>query len=146
MRLSYRLFYIVSFLGLTGWLYWSMIGAAAHRRSCCLPEPVAEKARTQPHFTALLFPRLTEEKADYTVSAREFESILKGLKALGYHSISPQDVRDFYTKGRALPTRAVLLGLDRDDPESVKIADRALARQRMRATVFLIEGHRRVGL
>src|SRR5437879_3869005 len=133
---SYKRFWRLFFLAIALFLGWGEGGWAWYRRRFFLPPAPPESARTESHFIALVFPKITGSPERFTLGRDEFEGILRGLRSLGYTPIGLDDVRDFYAEHRLLPTRSVLIAFDRDEPASVHLADRSLKRLRMRGTVF----------
>ncbi len=118
---------------------WTFGGRAYWRRYVIGFADVPESARRSSHFVAVAFPRLSDSGEPFTMLSGEFEQIVRQLGAQGYISIGLSDIRDFYEEGRPFPPMAVLIALDRDDPSSIALADRALRRARMKALVFVNE-------
>ena len=120
-----------------GALFWTFDGRGLLRRALWPPATVEGPARAGAEFIALVFPKITREAERFTMSQRDFEAVLDGLGRLGFTSVGLRELDDFYLRGRPLPPKAVLIALDRDAPGSVRLADRAMRRQRMRGVVFL---------
>lgn len=125
------------FLFTAGTAFWVFEGQALVRKHLLTAAPPPPQARTQSQFVALGFPRITADGRRFTIHYKEFETILEALSKLGYTSIGLKDVQDFYEKNVLLPRKAVLLGFTRDDPQTVKRAEKTLRRLRMRGVIFL---------
>ncbi len=134
---AYRRTWVALFACAAGWTLWVERGASAARRIFWGAPSISASARREPSFVAVAFSRLTSDEEPFAMSARRFEETLDLLRAKGYASIGLSDVEDFYRSGRLLPRKALLIALDRDDPESIRLADGVLMRARMRALVFL---------
>jgi hypothetical protein len=117
--------------------FWSLEGRALYRRYVIGIAKVPERARTGEGFVAISFPLVTKRPERFTISLRELDDILSGLRRQGFVSIGLDDVRDFYAKDRPLPPKSVLLVFERDALENVLLADKALERHRMRGVLFL---------
>jgi hypothetical protein len=139
MNPSYRRFWLGFFTVIAAAVWAAVDGESFIRRRLYPPDRAPESERRSDQFIALAFPKLSLQRDRYVMAQDEFEDILRGLKGLGYRSIGLDDVRDFLAKKRKLPPRAVLLALDRDDPDSVRLADESLRRLRMRGVLFLSE-------
>jgi hypothetical protein len=116
---------------------WAFEGNAFARRRFFGVPAVPEASRSESRFVALLFPRITSDGERFTLSARDFKSVLEGLQRSEHVSIGLRDVEDFYLRRRLLPPKAVLIGFDRDYPESIALADGVLKDLRMRGVLFL---------
>ncbi len=118
-------------------LFWVFEGRALYRRYIVGLDDIPEKQRNGDGFLAVTFPRVTKDGERFTISDDDYEATLKELKARGFTSIGVKDVRDFYEKARPLPPKPVLLAFDRDNPDSVALADKGLRRARMRGLLFI---------
>jgi hypothetical protein len=145
MKRIYALFWISVFAVMVSGFGWAQWGDVWLRKHFLLPIPVPESARTESHFLALAFPRITEETEPFTFGQTDFEAILQGLKKLGYTPIGFDDIRDFYSRQRLLPPHAVLIALDRDERQSSRLADQSLRKLRLRGAVFVASGEDRKG-
>jgi hypothetical protein len=145
MRHSYGFFWKVFFLSLALGVWWSLSGQAWFKKIWTPPHMAEASARNQTHFIALVFPKITRSPAPYTFGRRDFEKILKSLKGLGYTAVGLEDVAGLYFDRRPLPEKSILISFDRDDPKSIRIAEQAMRKFRMRGTVFLSGGGERKG-
>ncbi|MBI4375324.1 MAG: hypothetical protein HY549_02625, partial [Elusimicrobia bacterium] len=118
-------------------LLWIFEGRAFFRKHFWGVPPPAESERVSTQFVALAFPRISKDGERFSMAPGEFQAILLELRAKGYRPVGFSDIREFYETGRKLPPKAVLIALDRDNPDSVHLADRALRRARMKAGIFL---------
>jgi len=139
MRRSYAWAWAAVFFIALARMTWTFGGRAFWRRYVVGFAGVPEEARGASHFVAVAFPRLSDSGEPFTMLSGDFEQIVRQLSSQGYVSIGLDDVRDFYRNGRPLPPMAILIALDRDDPASIALADRALRRGRMKGVVFVNE-------
>lgn len=123
--------------GLLAWLFWIHHGRALFRRAVFPPRTGSVAERVERRFLALLLPPITGSPRQYTMTEDDLDELLGGFSKLGYVSVSVEQISDFYRKGAALPRKSVLIALDRDQPESVRRADRQLRRHGFRGLVFL---------
>lgn len=137
MPASYRLTWAALGMLLFGILFWNFGGRAWYRRYVVGFVTAPEEERTAAHFVAVSVPRLSKSGEKYTMKPRDFRKLVASIARAGYVPIMFSDVQDFYERKRLLPPKAILITLDRDDPRSVEWAEGALARHRMRGSIFV---------
>ena len=133
--------YIAAWLGIfafaAGALAWGLHGRAYVRRRFFPVAPVTAEMRTEAEFVSVLIPRIRRRPQRFAMSAAELEEILRGLKAAGHITIGLEDVEAFYSRGRLLPPKALLIAFAENDPRGYELSDRALKRFGMRGVAFI---------
>ena len=117
--------------------FWTFEGRALYRRLVIGLAGVPEAQRVAQGFVAIAFPRVTKDGERFTISAADLEETLTSLRRLGWVTIGLKDIEDFYERDRPLPPKALLLAFDRDNAETIQLADAVLKKTRMRALLFL---------
>jgi hypothetical protein len=117
--------------------FWMTTGAGLTRRLLYGVPTAPPAERTETRFLAVAFPRLTEKEEPFSVTGRRFFETMQGLRERGYTTIGLKEIEALYRRGERLPQKSILVALDRDNPESVRLADDVLKRLRMRALVFI---------
>jgi len=137
MRKSYVLGWLLILAGAGLAAAWSLHGRAYVRRRFFSAASVAEAARAESQFVAILIPRIRRGGEKYTMSPAELTGLLRGLKDEGHISIGLSDIEDFYVRGRRLPSKALLIAFSENDPRGYALADRVLKRLRLRGVAFI---------
>lgn len=116
-----------------------------------LPAPqvalsAAENARFRPfaaprgRVPVLVWHGIDPRRDGYSTSARSFARQLALLRHLGYTALSMRQWVSFRQGHGALPRKPILLTFDDGRLDSYRGADRVLAREHMRAAMFVITG------
>lgn len=81
--------------------------------------------------------QLTKATA-YTISTQNFESHISRLCEEGYQSVSPEDIFNYYTKGKKLPPRSVMISFDDTRWEHYHIAKPILEKNSFKGVFFIM--------
>ncbi len=137
MKASYARAWLALALLAAAGAAWIGEGQAYFRRRGLESKPVAEAARREPRFLAILLPRITTRPRKYAMSAADLDEFLRGIKSAGFTSIGLDDVCEFYRRKRGLPPKSILIAFAEDDPRSLALADGVLADLHLRGAAFL---------
>ncbi|MDN3677800.1 polysaccharide deacetylase family protein [Flavobacterium paronense] len=74
----------------------------------------------------------------YSVSPASFSSQIKALADNGYTSITPDELKDFYTKHHPLPEKPILITFDDGRKEQYSIGARILERHHFKGVFFIM--------
>jgi len=80
----------------------------------------------------------SEDDRAYIVEPADLEAQLKWLQEAGYHSVTTQQVYDYYANGVALPEKPVMLSFDDDDDNQYANALPLLKKYGFKATFFIM--------
>lgn len=87
----------------------------------------------------LMYHRIADIPGDRnSLSPAKFEEQLDYLSARGFHTVSLQDVHSYYTQGKELPPKPVVLTFDDGYEDNFAVALPLLIARNMTATVFPI--------
>lgn len=91
--------------------------------------------------SVLMYHKVGDEKHNGAViSARNFERQMKYLKDHQYHPITMQELHDFVTEGKALPSKPVCITFDDGYEDSYTVVYPIMKKYRFPWTLFLITG------
>jgi poly-beta-1,6-N-acetyl-D-glucosamine N-deacetylase len=138
-------------------LYFAMpkiraeVGPDAERAPLAVPAFAPSKAQQDrwrllpvPHdaVPVLAFHGVNDNNDHYSVSSEQFAEQMAMLRRAGFESISIADyVRFLQGVGENLPKRPILITFDDGRLDSYRGADKILAENGFRATMFVIAGH-----
>lgn len=74
---------------------------------------------------------------DYIIPPETFKAHLKMLSDSGYHTILPDELYDYLTKGKPLPLKPILLTFDDTDGDPYKIARPELTKYGFKGVYFI---------
>lgn len=74
----------------------------------------------------------------YSVSPANFEMQIKALAANGYTSITPDELKDFYTSGKPLPEKPIVISFDDGRKEQYTIASKTLDKYHFKGVFFIM--------
>ncbi len=137
MKKSYALAWLLMLACAGFGVAWGLYGRAYVRRRFFAAPAIPESARTESQFVAILIPRVRPRSQKYALSSAELAKLLGGLKASGHVTIGLDDVEGFYSRGRLLPPKALLIAFSENDPRGYALSDRALKRFGMRGVAFI---------
>ena len=80
----------------------------------------------------------SEDDRAYIVEPADLEAEVKWLQEAGYHSVTSQQVYDYYANGVALPEKPVMLSFDDDDDNQYTNALPLLKKYGFKATFFIM--------
>ncbi len=75
---------------------------------------------------------------DYIIPPAAFKAHMKMLADSGYHTILPDELYDYLTKGRALPAKPIMLTFDDTDGDQYEIARPELMKYGFNAVYFIV--------
>ena len=78
-----------------------------------------------------------EQKA-YSVSPENFAMQMKTLADSGYQSVTPDQVRDYYTKGVALPEKPIVISFDDGRKDQFTIAAVEMEKHNLRGVFYIM--------
>lgn len=97
--------------------------------------PVDTGPRESNVFVALAYESISEDPHD--IAPRQFREQFEALREAGYQPVTLDDVRAFYTEGRLLPAKAILLTFDHSRKSAYFDVRNMLRRAGWPATLFL---------
>ena len=97
-------------------------------------EPDKAQWANQNGFIALSYFGVDRNGTPKRISKKELDKQLNALYGQGYQTISQQDVIDFYTKGKALPEKALFLSFEDGRNDSSIFAHPSLKKYNYKAT------------
>lgn len=80
-------------------------------------------------------PKATRE---YDVTVAQFKAQMKILADSGYHTVSPDQLYDYLTYGKALPSRPVMLTYDDTDVEQFAVAKPEMDKYNFKGVYFIM--------
>lgn len=83
-------------------------------------------------------PDLGKSSPDYTISIAAFKAQIKMLADSGYHSILPDQLYDYLTKGTALPSKPIMLTFDDSHEEHYSVAAPELEKYGFKGVFFIM--------
>ena len=75
---------------------------------------------------------------DYIIPPAAFKSHMKLLAAQGYHTILPDQLYDYLTKGTALPSKPIMLTFDDTDKDQFDIARPEMKKYGFKGVFFIM--------
>jgi len=81
---------------------------------------------------------LDHHSPELTVTEKDFDDQIKELHDSGYHTILPDDLYNYLTKGSALPSKPVMISFDDSHEEHFSIASKELERYGFRGVFFVM--------
>jgi peptidoglycan/xylan/chitin deacetylase (PgdA/CDA1 family) len=85
-------------------------------------------------------PKDRKVDKDYIIPPATFRAHMKMLVDSGYHTISPDQLYDYLTKGSALPTKPILLTFDDTNEDQFRVARPELLKYGFKGMFFIITG------
>jgi peptidoglycan/xylan/chitin deacetylase (PgdA/CDA1 family) len=83
-------------------------------------------------------PKDSKNAKDYIIPVQSFKDHIKMLADSGYHSILPDQLYDYLTKGTALPSKPVMLTFDDTDLDQFEVARPTLKKYGFKAVYFIM--------
>ncbi|WP_127127456.1 polysaccharide deacetylase family protein [Pseudoflavitalea rhizosphaerae] len=83
-------------------------------------------------------PLVSGQAPDYTISTEVFSRHIKMLHDSGYHSITPEQLYNYLTRGDSLPSHPVLISFDDSREEQYSIAPPILKQYGFKAVFFIM--------
>lgn len=100
--------------------------------------PVDEEARAQTDagFIALSYFGVDRSEENNLINADRLEEHLSALKALGYETISQQDILDYYEQGKKLPEKSLFLMFEDGRKDTAIFSQKVMEKYNYQATIF----------
>ncbi len=137
MNRSFAVGWLLILAGGAAALGWNVYGRAAVRRARYVVPEISASRRTEAEFVAILIPRIRRGEEKFTMTPAELTALLGGLRDSGHTPIGLADVEAFYSRGRLLPPKALLLAFAENDPRGYALSDRVLKKLRWRGVAFV---------
>lgn len=84
------------------------------------------------------YPKPGKKLDEYSVTPEEFKSQMKGLADSGYHTVSPDQLHAYLTRGAKLPAKPVVLTYDDTDEEQFTIAKAEMDKYNFKGVYFIM--------
>ena len=87
-------------------------------------------------FLAVSYFGVDRQSTDTLVSVRQLDAQLGALHSLGYVTVSQEDVANYYTRGTALPDKALFLLFEDGRRDTAMYAEKILEKYNYKATIL----------
>src|SRR6476659_2028486 len=81
---------------------------------------------------------LDHHSPELTVTEQDFDDQIKELRESGYHTILPDDLYNYLTKGSPLPSKPIMISFDDSHEEHFSIAAKELERYGFKGVFFVM--------
>lgn len=95
-----------------------------------------ERVQTDAGFIALSYFGVDRAKQNNLINADRLDEHLSALNALGYQTISQQDIIDYYEHGKKLPEKALFLMFEDGRKDTAIFAQKVMEEYNYQATLF----------
>jgi peptidoglycan/xylan/chitin deacetylase (PgdA/CDA1 family) len=106
------------------------------------PDTIASAATIiqRPQVPILCYHRIDDSRKpdDYNVTVAEFKEQMKALADSGYHTILPDQLYDYLTKGTALPSKPFMITFDDTRKEQFTVAAAEMKKYNFKGVFFVM--------
>jgi len=83
-------------------------------------------------------PEVSKSSLGYEVTAAQFKAQMKTLADSGYHTVLPEQLYNYLTKGAPLPSKPVMITYDDTDGEQFTIAKPEMDKYGFKGVYFIM--------